>query len=85
MRNRISLWVLIGILVACSWVVIAFLAGPMYNPGRSLIAAITAPASLVGRNMPLGVVWFIILNGAFYGVVGFAVEALRWMWRPAHR
>ena len=78
MRNRIGLWVLVGIMTACCWVAIAFFAGPAYNPGRSLTAAITAPASLLGRKMPLSMMWFILLNGGLYGAVGLAFEALRW-------
>ena len=78
MNRRIGLWVLLGIVVACCWVAIGFLAGPAYNPGRSTIAAITAPASLLGRKMPLGMLSFVLLNGGLYGILGLASEALRW-------
>lgn len=81
MGRRISIWVLFGIVVACCWVALASFAGPTYNPGRSLIAAITAPASLLGRRMALSVVSFIFLNGGIYGAFGLALEALRW---PLH-
>jgi hypothetical protein len=77
MSRRIGLWVLLGIMVACCWVTIGFLAGPTYNPGRSTIAAITAPASLLGRKMPLGMLAFVLLNGGLYGVLGLAIESLR--------
>jgi len=77
MRRRIGFWLLLGIVVASCWVAIVALAGPTYNPGRSTIAAITAPASLLGRRMPLGVLWFVILNGGLYGVLGLTVEMLR--------
>ena len=76
MNRRIGLWVLLGIVVACCWVAIGFLAGPAYNPGRSTIAAITAPASLLGRRMPLGMLSFVLLNGGVYGVLGLAIESL---------
>lgn len=78
MRRRITLWMLFGILVACSWAAIGLLAGPSYNPGRSTVAAITAPAALLGRMMPLSVLWFILLNGGLYGIVGLMIESLRW-------
>lgn len=79
MNRRISLWMFIGIVVACCWVAAGFMLGPSYNLGRSTIVAITAPASLLGRRMPLGVLWFILLNGALYATVGFAIELLpRW-------
>ena len=81
MSRRIGFWVLFGMTIACCWVAIGFLAGPGYNPGRSTIAAITAPASLLGRKMPLGMLWFVLLNGGLYGVLGLALELLRW---PLH-
>ena len=77
MARRISLWALIGIMVACCWIFIGLLVGPTYNLGKSTIAAITAPASLIGRRMPLGMVWFILLNGGLYGIVGLSIEPLR--------
>jgi hypothetical protein len=77
MSRRIGFWVLLGIMVAGCWVAIGFLAGPAYNPGRSVIAAITAPASLLGRKMPLAMLWFVVLNGGLYGVLGCAIEMLR--------
>ena len=77
MSRRISMWILFGFVVACCWVLIGAFVGPPYNPGRSAIAAITAPASLIGRRMPLGMLWFILLNGALYAVVGLALEPLR--------
>ena len=85
MSRRIGLWVLVGVMVACCWVAIGFLAGPSYNPGGSTIAAITAPASLLGRKVPLGVLWFILLNGGLYGILGLAIESLRWPLRVSHR
>lgn len=77
MKYRIRLWALAGIAVACGWVVVGLLAGLDYNPGQSMAAAITAPVSLLGRRMPLGVVWFVLLNGALYALVGAMLESLR--------
>ena len=81
MSRRISVWVLIGIVVACCWVALGLILGPNYNLGRSMLVAITAPASLLGRRMPLGVLWFILLNGVLYAVLGLAIELLR---KPHH-
>jgi hypothetical protein len=53
--RRISFWVLIGIAVASCWVAVGLMLGPNYNLGRSTVVAITAPASLLGRRMPVGV------------------------------
>jgi cytochrome c biogenesis protein CcdA len=49
----------------------------MYNLGRSSILAITAPASLLGRAMPLKYYWFILLNGVAYVLFGLLVELFR--------
>lgn len=78
MRRRVTLWVFLGILVACAWVAIALFAGLSYNAGRSTLAAITAPAALLGRKMPLGAPWFILLNGGLYGIIGLLIESVRW-------
>jgi hypothetical protein len=78
MTRIVSLWVLIGLAVACCWAVVGLLLGPTsYNLGHSTLVAITAPASLLGRKMPLGVVWFILLNGGIYAVMGLAIELIR--------
>jgi hypothetical protein len=77
MVRRISLWTLIGLTVACCWAIVAAFVGPTYNLGRWAAVGITAPASLIGRRMPLGIFWFILLNGGLYAIAGFAIEPLR--------
>jgi hypothetical protein len=49
----------------------------MYNLSRSSLVAITAPASLLGRAMPLKYYWFILLNGVAYAVLGLTSELFR--------
>ncbi len=77
MKRRICLWALIGFTVACCWAAFAFFTMPNPYFGRSAIVAITAPASLIGRSMPLSLYWFILLNGAIYALVGLLIEVLR--------
>jgi len=77
MGRRIGIWILFGLVIACCWVLVGMLVGPPYNPGRSMVAAITAPASLIGRRMPLGILGFILLNGSLYAIAGLAFEPLR--------
>jgi hypothetical protein len=74
MVRRIGLWGLAGLGVACFWVTFGILAGPNYNIGAWTIAAITAPASLLGRAMPLAYHSFALLNAAIYGVLGLCSE-----------
>jgi hypothetical protein len=77
MKRRIGMWALSGFVVACCWVIFSMVAGPSVNLGRSAIVAVTAPASYLGRSMPLAYYWFILLNAALYALVGLAIELVR--------
>jgi len=77
MGRNIGIWTFIGFIVACGWVGIGIALGPSYNLGHSTLVSITAPASLLGRRVPLTFYWFILLNAATYAVVGFGTEFLR--------
>jgi hypothetical protein len=70
-------------LVAGCWAGVAHFADPTYNPGRSALATVTAPASLFGRKAPLGMISFVLINGGLYGIVGLAMESPRWPKRSA--
>jgi hypothetical protein len=82
MKQRIAWWAFSGLALACFWVLYAMASAPNPNLGRSLVVAITAPASLLGRRIPLAYYWFILLNGAIYALGGVAVELL---WRQHRR
>jgi hypothetical protein len=82
MMRRISLWAIIGFAVACCWFLYSTVTAPNPNLARWTIVAVTAPASLIGRAMPLAYYWFILLNAAIYALVGLATEVLR---RPLAR
>jgi hypothetical protein len=77
MSRNIGVWALIGFIVACCWVVIGIAVGPSYNLGHSTVVSITAPASFLGRRVPLSFYWLILLNAAIYAVVGLGTEFLR--------
>ena len=77
MSRRIGVWALIGLAVACFWVFLAMVVGPNYNLGHPRLVTITAPASWLGRKIPLAFYWFIFLNAATYAVVGLATEVFR--------
>jgi hypothetical protein len=81
MLKRIAAWALAGFLVACGWFLYSWATMPNPNLARWTLVAVTAPASLVGRNMPLAYYWFILLNAVLYAVAGFAAE-LAWRSRP---
>lgn len=77
MKRRIGLWAIIGFAVACCWFIYSTATAPNPNLARWTIVAISAPASLIGRSMPLAYYWFILLNAAIYALVGLASELLR--------
>jgi hypothetical protein len=77
MTRRICLWAFGGFAVACCWFIYSTVTWPNPNLARWTIVAITAPASLIGRSMPLAYYWFILLNAAIYALVGLASELLR--------
>ncbi|HEX9253912.1 MAG TPA: hypothetical protein VF938_00150, partial [Candidatus Angelobacter sp.] len=63
--------------VGIFWFIYSTVTAPNPALGRSAIVAITAPASLIGRRMPLAYYWFILLNAAIYALFGLAVELFR--------
>jgi len=79
MKRRISLWALIGSSVASFWVLYVIATAPNPSLMHWSVLAITAPASLLGRTMPLAAKYytFILLNGGFYALIGLATELLR--------
>ena len=81
MKRRIALWALGGLAVASGWVLYAVATWPHPELGRSTVVAITAPASLLGRAMPLAYYWFLLAYAAVYALFGLGTELLR----PHHR
>ena len=77
MKLRIALWGLAGFVVAIGWAIFAMVTGPGTNPGQWMSAAITAPASLLGRIMPVSVYLFILINAVIYAMFGLAIELTR--------
>jgi hypothetical protein len=80
MKRRVGLWAVCGFVVACYWVIYGIFTWPN-NLGHSAALAITAPASFVGRAMPLKYYWFILLNAAVYAMFGLATEPFWRGWR----
>jgi|CZKL01.1.fsa_nt_gi hypothetical protein len=70
MRQGIVVWTLIGLLVACGWVLYGMGPGHTHNLSTWTIVAITAPASVLGRRIPMTYYSFILLNGVIYGLFG---------------
>jgi hypothetical protein len=77
MKRRVALWALAGFTVAFFWFIVGLFTWPDYNLGRSVFVAVTAPASCLGRRMPLAYYWFILLNAAVYAVAGLVIEICR--------
>ena len=77
MKRRISLWALCGAVVASCWVLYALATWPTLGIAYRTAVEITAPASLIGRSVPLAYYWFILLNALVYALLGVAVDPLR--------
>jgi len=75
MKRSIGFWMLLGIIVACCWIIVGYLV-PNFNFGRSTLVTITAPAAFMGRTMPLGMIAFVLLNAMMYGAAGFIITSL---------
>ncbi|HWC16064.1 MAG TPA: hypothetical protein VG498_03590 [Terriglobales bacterium] len=82
MRRRIALWSLVGLIVACAWVVFTMSLEPAtllrLEHGRYFwtVADITAPVALL-RQYPIKYYWVVLLNGLAYALVGLAFELVR--------
>jgi hypothetical protein len=81
--QRVALWALSGATVVCFWTLFAIVVGPVFNLGRSTIAAVTIPAGLIWRTGPH--TWYAVmfLNAAIFGLVGVALEPLIWLGRSS--
>jgi hypothetical protein len=77
MKRRIFLWALLGSSVASLWVLYVVATAPNSSLTHSIVLAITAPASLLGRSMPQAYYTFILLNGCFYALIALATQLLR--------
>ena len=77
MFRRIPVYGLLGLAVAGGLALIGMFAGPDFNLGRSGLAAVLAPASLLGHKIPLRLELFIFLNGCLYALLGLAIESMR--------
>ena len=75
---RVSVWAPIGLGVACGWMYYGMTTGAGQNIGGWTVVAITAPATLIGREIPLAYSTVAFINAAIYAVVGLLTETL---WR----
>ena len=80
MSRTVTLWMLTGFVVAGLWVVVGLLFDPhLHSLGHSTLVAFTAPASVLGRRMPLGMGQFVLLNGGIYACVGLLIGTVRFL------
>jgi hypothetical protein len=77
MTRRIALWALIGFAAASCWILYGIASAPNPSLSHWTAIAITAPASLLGRTMPLTWYAFALLNASAYVLVGLAMELFR--------
>ena len=75
---RVIVWAVVGIGVACGWMYYGITTGAGQNIGAWTVVAITAPATLIGREIPLAYSTIAFINGAIYAVIGLLIETI---WR----
>ena len=83
LKGRIVVWAGAGFLVACCWILYAFLTPPEYlnlmlrNPLFKTVAFASCPILMAGRYCPLPFWAIPPINAATYTVIGLMVEMLR--------
>jgi hypothetical protein len=83
MRNRISIWASVGILVGCCWIVYSFAMPPddliasLRNPIVGALASSSLSISIAGRYFAIRFWWIPPISAATYAAVGLMVETLR--------
>ena len=73
---RVIVWAIVGLGVACGWMYYGMTSGAGQNIGDWTVVAITAPATLIGHQIPLAYSTIAFINGAIYAVVGLLIETL---------
>jgi hypothetical protein len=83
MRRRIAIWASLGFLIASSWILFIFVAGPenlnmaMREPAVEAVAFASCPIAFAGRHFPLPFWCVPLINAATYSMIGLIAEALR--------
>ena len=83
MKGRIVVWAGAGFLVACCWILYAFLTPPEYlnsslrKPLVETVAIASCPIVFAGRYIPLPFWAIPPINAATYAVIALIVEMLR--------
>jgi hypothetical protein len=82
MKSRISIWAIVGFLVACSWALYAFATTPPAMTSADpilILVKFTCPVVAASFYFHFGVslYWSLLANAATYALVGLMVETLR--------
>ena len=83
LKGRIVVWAGAGFVVACGWILFAFLTPPEYltsalrKPLVETVAIASCPIVFAGRYVPLPFWAIPPVNAATYTVIGLIVEMLR--------
>jgi hypothetical protein len=77
MKQRIAIWVMLGILAAAFWGIFFLLIRPA-DPLVWNLARLSCPIVIVGHYLNFGVrlYWVLATNAVIYAVVGLVVEGL---------
>jgi hypothetical protein len=81
MKNRISMWTIIGFLVAGLWALFAAATFPSTSERLRdvwTLVCITCPIAMAGMHHSISLPESLAANAVTYGFVGLIVETTRW-------
>jgi hypothetical protein len=80
MKNRISMWTIVGFLVAGFWALFAAATFPSTSERMRdvwTLVCITLPIAMVGMHHAISLSESLVANAVTYGFIGLIVETLR--------
>jgi hypothetical protein len=87
MKYRISMWAIVGFLVAGSWALFAAATFPSTSERMRdvwTLVCITCPIAMAGMHHAISLSESLVANAVTYGFVGLMVEPLRKQLHHAH-
>ena len=87
MKYRISMWAIVGFLVAGFWALFAAATFPSTSDRMRdvwTLVCITCPVAIVGMHLAISLYVSLVANAITYGIVGLIVETLRKQLYHAH-
>jgi hypothetical protein len=87
MKNRITMWVFVGFLLAGFWALFAAATFPSTSERMRNVwplVCLTCPIAIAGMHHPISLYEVLVANAITYGFVGLIVETMWKQLHPAH-